>query len=235
MEDMDPAAVAPWSTPGMVAGFASTPPNATLLRFAGRRLQAGGHAVDIGCGAARNAAPLAEQGWKVFGLDLSEPMLEAARERARSAGIGQRLRLAVSPMDRLPVADRTADLIVAHGIWNLARSGAEFRRAVREAARIARPGAGLFVFTFSRRTIPDAASPIAGETFVFTEFSGQPQVFLTAGQLLEELAAVGFVPDPAVALTEHNVPPPGALRAPSGPVIYEAAFHFSGRRESGSL
>ena len=232
---MDPAAIAPWSTPGMVAGFASSPPNATLLRFAAARLEPGGQAVDIGCGAARNAAPLAEQGWHVVGLDLSEPMLVAARDRVASAGIAERVRLAVSPMDRLPIADGCADLIVAHGIWNLARSGAEFRRAVAEAARVARPGAGLFVFTFSRRTVPDAATPIAGETFVFTEFSGQPQVFLTADQLLAELAAAGFVPDPAVPLTEHNVPRPGALRAPSGPVIYEAAFHFSGRRESGSL
>jgi hypothetical protein len=46
--------------------------------------------------------------------------------------------------------------VVAHGIWNLARTTTEFRRAIAEAARVARPGACLFVFTFSRTTLaPD--------------------------------------------------------------------------------
>ena len=131
-------------------------------------------------------------------------------------------------MDALPVRDRSIDLIIAHGIWHLARSGAEFRRAIAEAARAARPGGALFVFTFSRNTLARDAWPIAGETFVFTQFSGQPQVFLTSGQLLFELHAAGFEPDPAWPLRELNVPPPGQVRAGGAPVIYEAAFRKTG-------
>jgi hypothetical protein len=131
-------------------------------------------------------------------------------------------------MDALPVADSSVDLIVAHGIWNLARSGEQFRGAVREAARVARRAAGLFVFTFSRHTLSEDARPVPGETFVFTQFSGQPQCFLTEAELLEELADAGFAPDPAVPLTEHNLPRPGSLRAGGPPVIYEAAFRFTG-------
>jgi len=145
--------------------------------------------------------------------------------------MSSRVQLALAPMDALPTGSHSIDLIVAHGIWNLARSGDEFRRAVREAARVARPAAGLFVFTFSRRTLAERARPVAGETFVYTPSSGQPQVFLTAEQLVLELGAAGFVPDPAVPLTEHNVPPPGSLRTTGGPVIYEAAFRFTGARQ----
>jgi ubiquinone/menaquinone biosynthesis C-methylase UbiE len=126
-------------------------------------------------------------------------------------------------MDRLPVADRSFDVVIAHGIWNLARSGAEFRAGVREAARVCRPGAALFVFTFSRHTLPEDVPPVAGETFVYTQFSGSPQCFLTQAQLLSELEAAGFTPDPAVPLTEHNRPRPGQLSS-GGPVIYEGAF-----------
>jgi ubiquinone/menaquinone biosynthesis C-methylase UbiE len=228
---MDPLAGSAWSTPSTVAGFAASAANATLMAYAEARLAGSSmRAVDIGCGAARNAIPLAEAGWHVTGLDLSWPMLEAAARRAHQSGASGRTRFALATMDELPVATASADLIVAHGIWNLARSGAEFRRAVGEAARIARPGAGLFVFTFSRRTLTADARPVDGESFVFTEFSGQPQVFPTADQLFDELAAAGFAPDPAVLLTEHNVPRPGALATRGVPVIYEAAFRSVGVR-----
>jgi hypothetical protein len=125
-------------------------------------------------------------------------------------------------MDALPVTDASADLIVAHGIWNLARSSREFRRAVREAARAARPGAGLFLFTFSRNTLPAIATPVDGERFVFTQFSGEPQCFLTKTEILEELGEAGFTPDPAVPLTELNART--GLIPSRGPVIYQGAF-----------
>ena len=228
MTEKDPS---PWSTPETVAGFAQAGPNAALMEFAReeRRRVAPGNALDIGCGAARNAVPLAVSGWRVFGTDASWPMLEAAAARAASAGVQDRLRLAQATMTALPVADDSADLIIAHGIWNLARSGAEFREALREGARVARPGAALFVFTFSRHTLPPHVTAVAGETFVFTQFSGHPQCFLTRDQLLEELAAAGFVPDPAVALRELNRPK-GLLHSQSGPVIYEGIFRRAGVR-----
>lgn len=211
----------------MVAGFATSAPNATLMAFARAEFERGGAAaLDLGCGAARNAVPLAEMGWRVTGIDLSQPMLDAAAERARAAGVADRVRLHLAPMGAIPLPDASVDLIVAHGIWNLARSGREFRDAAHEAARVAKPGAALFVFTFSRHTLPAAATPVPGERFVFTQFSGAPQCFLTEAELLTELAAAGFSPDPAVPLKEHNRPPAGALRA-GGPVIYEAAFRFA--------
>jgi SAM-dependent methyltransferase len=183
----------------------------------------GGRAVDIGCGAARNAVPLARLGWDVIGVDLSRPMLDAAAGRAFAEGCRPRVHLALAAADRLPIATASADLVVAHGIWNLARSVAEFRRAVADAARVARPGAGLFVFTFSRNTLAPDAAPVPGEAVVFTQFSGQPQVFLTAGQLVEELAAAGFAADPAVPLREYNRRE-GQMLGGGPPVIYEAAF-----------
>ena len=221
---MDPLAGSSWSAPATVAGFVQSAPNAVLLRFAeSERRRAGGLALDLGCGAGRNTIPLAQSGWKVLGLDLSWPMLAAAAPRARDEGIADRLHLALSPMDELPVRSRSVDLVIAHGIWNLARSTAEFRRAVLEAARVVKPGGGLFVFTFSRNTLPPAAQPVAGEPFVFTDFSGQPQCFLTDAQLVSEMAAAGFALDPAVPLTEYNRPKAGP-RMQGPPVIYEAAF-----------
>jgi SAM-dependent methyltransferase len=214
-----------WSARETVAGFAQSPPNETLMRYAGRLrgTASGSVALDIGCGAGRNGVPLAKAGWRVIGTDTSEPMLEAAAKRFHPEGLIGRATLVRATMDALPVADGIADLVIAHGIWNLARTGAEFRAAVREAARAARRGAGLFLFTFSRHTLPAEVAPLQGETFVFTEFASEPQCFLTAQQILEELGAAGFRPDGIVPLQELNRPT-GLLRAAPGPVIYEGTF-----------
>jgi SAM-dependent methyltransferase len=223
---VDPLSGSPWSAPETVAGFAHSQPNEVLTRFAQDELAryVSGRALDLGCGAGRNALPLARQGWNVLGIDLSRPMLDAASRRAREEGLDERVHFALAPMDAIPVRDRSVDLVVAHGIWNLARSAVEFRRALGEAARVAKPGAGLFVFTFSRNTFPPNTSPVPGEAFVFTQFSGRPQCFLTEAQLFSELGAAGFAPEPSVPLTEYNRPRPGALASGTPPVIYEAGF-----------
>lgn len=213
-----------WSAGVTVAGFLAAPPNANLLAFAQtERTRGASRVLDLGCGAARNARPLADAGWTVFGLDTSLSMLDAAARRPGSTTPRARLALAAAAMDHLPMPDACVDLVVAHGIWNLARSGAEWRRALAQAARVARVGAGLFVFTFSRHTLPAAVEPVRGETFVFTQFSGEPQCFLTADELVEELAAVGFGPDPALPLRELNRSSRLAGTT-SGPVIFEGTF-----------
>ena len=185
--------------------------------------------VDLGCGAARNAAPMAALGARVIGTDLAWPMLEAAQRRASLEGGRGRASFACAKMDALPLRDESADLVVAHGIWNLARSGVEMRRAMAETARVARPGAGLFVFTFSRATLAPDDRPVPGEAFVFTQFAGEPQCFLTEAQLKEELLRAGFEKDPPGPLAEYNRRVPGRALTRGGPVIYEGTFRRRAR------
>jgi len=167
---------------------------------------------------------MAAAGATVIGIDVAPPMLEAARRRVAEVGLDRRVALLRAPMDRLPVRDASVDLVVAHGVWNLARSAAELRRAIAEAARVARPGAGLFVFTFSRATLPPGDQPLPGEAFVFTQFAGEPQCFLTEPELVDELLRAGFEKDPPGPLTEYNRPVPGRTLTRGGPVIYEGTF-----------
>jgi ubiquinone/menaquinone biosynthesis C-methylase UbiE len=217
-----------WSSPEVVAKFASSAPNARLMRFAASELSRRRDDVrllDIGCGAGCNAVPLARMGWNVLGVDLSPPMLEAAKQRAQEQALTDHLQFQHAPMDNLPVENQRCDLVVAHGIWNLARSSAEFRRAVREAARVARSGAALFVFTFSRHTLSAHTEPIPGEPFIFTQFSGEPQCFLTKQQLVEELAATGFIQEPGEAIIEYNRTDSAAAAGETArPVLYEGIF-----------
>jgi SAM-dependent methyltransferase len=216
----------PWQRPDTVRGFVESPPNATLMRFAEQeraRYSSTPRLLDLGCGAGRNAIPLAQQGWEAIGVDTSAPMLVAAAARVSTFEGDGHIRLAHATMSALPFGSETFDCVIAHGIWNLATSDAEFRRALLEGARVARRGAALFVFTFSRHTLPPEAAPVAGESLIFDGFSGSPQCFLTAEQLVSELAAVGFHPDRGVPLTEHNRRVMPRLTS-SAPVIYEGAF-----------
>ena len=226
--DRDPLAGSAWSQSSTVEGFLQSPPNETLLRLAAREWRAAARLLDIGCGAGRNTVPLARAGWEVFGADLSLPMVTAAAARLADERLFDRVRVVLASMDHLPFAPASFDFIVAHGIWNLARSGAEFRRAVRDAARVARPGAALFLFTFSRNTFEGTAEPLPGETFVFTQFSGRPQCFLTAQQVLGELAAAGFAADRSLPLHEVNARPTGALVVGNAPVLWEGLFRLRG-------
>ena len=225
-----------WEDAGVVRGFSTAAANQVLLSFVRARLarRPGLCVLDVGCGAARNAAPVAAEGATVIGTDIAWPMLAAARRRVASEGVAGRVAVARATMDRLPLPDASVDLVVAHGIWNLARSDAEFRRAIAEAARVARPGAGLFVFTFSRATLAPDDQPVRGERFVFTQFAGEPQCFLTEAELREELLRVGFEKDPPGPLTEYNRPPAGRVLARGGPVIYEGTFRRFGGQETGA-
>jgi ubiquinone/menaquinone biosynthesis C-methylase UbiE len=232
----DPLSGTPWSDAARVSGFAQSAPNQALMEFAAAK-RAGGaqRLLDIGCGAGRNAVPLVQQGWTVAAIDLSLGMLRAAQQRLDAEAPGQRLGLALSPMEQLPIAGESIDFIVAHGIWNLAQTTAQFRAAVLEAARVARGGASLFVFTFSRSTLPDSDRPLPGERYVFTRFSGGPQIFVTVEELVEELAAAGFSPDPSVPLVEHNRRAQGAVYVGGAPVFIEGAFCYSGKPSRAGL
>jgi len=215
-----------WDRPDVVGGFARSAPNAQLIEYAHdhRCPWSATRVLDIGCGAGRNAVPLAADGFDVIGIDLSRPMLSAA---ARRDAFG-RLKILEGAMDELPIRSRSIDLIVAHGIWNLARSDGEFRAATAEAARVAAPNAALFVFTFSRHTLRPESAPLGNQQLAFDQFSGEPQIFLTRHQLVGEMAAVGFTPDPDFTMRELNLPPDGRPRVGGAPVIFEAAFRFGG-------
>lgn len=71
------------------ASFLSERPSPLLSREIGRirELVPGRRALDIACGEGRNSIFLAQQGFQVTGLDISDVGLDKARQRADAAGV----------------------------------------------------------------------------------------------------------------------------------------------------
>jgi len=101
------AAVDAFTGVSNVARFAQIPKGAVVL--------------DLGCGAGLDsliAARRAGDDGRVVGVDFSSPMLARARQSAREAAIGQVVYVQADA-EQLPLADRSIDVALVNGIFNL--------------------------------------------------------------------------------------------------------------------
>lgn len=98
--------------------------------------------VDLGCGGGLLAVPLAREGAHVVGLDLAPKALRAA-----AAQQSERLLAAQADLAELPLAERSADVVLLADVLEHVDDPAA---VVAQAARVLRPGGALFVNTIHR-------------------------------------------------------------------------------------
>jgi ArsR family transcriptional regulator len=101
---------------------------------------------DIGTGTGVLAAELAELGLHVIAVDNSARMLEAARTKL-AHDLRGRVELREGDVASLPIGDAEVDAALAHMVLHYLASPTE---AVREMARIAKPGGTIVVVDFVR-------------------------------------------------------------------------------------
>ena len=97
---------------------------------------------DIGCGAGSQCRIWATAGHRVHGLDINEPLLQLARERANVDGMNIEYRLG-SATD-LPWGDGTMDICL---VPELLEHVVDWQQCLDEFARVLRPGGVLFLST----------------------------------------------------------------------------------------
>jgi len=108
--------------------------------------------VDLGCGTGDLALAVAAAapGARITGVDASREMLAFAKVRALAAGAEGRVAFELGDFGRLNVATGSADLVTAGYAF---RNGPPLDVALREVARITRPGGVLAVLDFYRPEI----------------------------------------------------------------------------------
>ena len=96
--------------------------------------------LDLGTGPGVMALLLAEQGHTVTGVDISEKMLNRAKENASK--YGQKINFVYSDAEKLPFADMTYDAVLnRHLLWTLSDPYA----ALFEWKRVLKPGGKLII------------------------------------------------------------------------------------------
>lgn len=104
-----------------------------------------GSLLDIGTGTGRMLEVLAPQAGRALGVDQSAPMLAMARARLERAQL-RHTGLRQGDVYALPVERNAYDLVVVHQVLHYLDDPA---RALREAARVLRPGGRLLVVDFA--------------------------------------------------------------------------------------
>jgi SAM-dependent methyltransferase len=104
-------------------------------------LRPGQTVLDAGCGSGAFLRVAADHGAVVSGIDASEALLAIARERVPNAD------LSLGDLQRLPYADDTFDAVTGFCSFFFADDMVE---ALREAGRVAKPGAPVVIQVWGR-------------------------------------------------------------------------------------
>ncbi|GAA0677470.1 class I SAM-dependent methyltransferase [Natronoarchaeum mannanilyticum] len=103
--------------------------------------------LDLGCGNARHAEPMAEYVDRVVGVDVSRGLLETARERRGERDFG--VDLVQGDAGRLPIADGVVDVAVYVATLHHLPDRAARRRSLDELARALAPEGRALVSAWS--------------------------------------------------------------------------------------
>lgn len=101
-------------------------------------------ALDLACGTGDLACALAARGAHVVGVDASARMIDEAKQRASGA---RSLEFVVGDMTALDTPDASVDIVTA---GYALRNVPDFHRALREIARVLKPGGRLLTLDFYR-------------------------------------------------------------------------------------
>jgi ubiquinone/menaquinone biosynthesis C-methylase UbiE len=102
-------------------------------------LHEGETVLDLGSGAGADvliSARRVSPGGKAIGLDMTDEMLQLARQNAAAAGVSN-VEFVKGYIEDIPLADNSVDVVISNCVINLA---ADKRRVIAEAARVLRPG-----------------------------------------------------------------------------------------------
>jgi SAM-dependent methyltransferase len=151
--------------------------------------------LDIGCGAGAFLRLVTDRGGRASGLDASEALLHLAHARLPEA------ELQVGDMEALPYEDDTFDLVTGFNSFFFAN---DIVAALREACRVAKPGAPVVIQVWGphERNDLEAMKEIARPFMPPRPADAPPEPDYSEPGVLEDLATqAGLTPENAFDTT----------------------------------
>lgn len=106
--------------------------------------------LDLGCGSGRFSIGAAQKGFKVLGIDITPPAVEAAREKSKKLNL-ENVKFEVGDMTKLNLnSDRFDYVICLRYSINAVATFSERSQAVREMIRVVKPGGRVYLESFNR-------------------------------------------------------------------------------------
>ncbi len=179
-----------------------------LLELAGDLVSA--RVLDLGTGPGDMPLRIAAQrpGWRIVGLDASMPMLRLGQDARRGVSTVPAVWFVLADAKRTPFADDTFDLIFSNSILHHVDDPVAFWK---EAARVAKPGALLFLRDLRRPESPDAAHDLV-ETYAANEhpllkedFYNSLLAAYTPDEIRNQLAEAGIASLDITPTTDRHV------------------------------
>jgi SAM-dependent methyltransferase len=132
--------------------------------FSGYEFGAQADVLEVGCGDGSMCVEMHEQvadGWRLTLTDMSPGMVESAR-----AALGDRASFAVADVQELPFADESFDAAIAnHVLFHVP----DRERALRELARVLRPGGILVGTTIGAEHLRELRELVGSESVIWSE------------------------------------------------------------------
>lgn len=117
--------------------------------------------LDLACGHGRHAIELARRGYRVTGIDISQPSLVVARERAGAAGV--EVLFTDSDMRRIPFQDYFDAVINMYTAFGYLESDAEDQKVLDAVARALVPGGAFLIDTINPGGLAKTFTPRSWE------------------------------------------------------------------------
>src|SRR3989449_3963549 len=160
----------PWELAWREERWAETsPPLPAVVDFAGDLKREGAKRVlDLGCGAGRHSMVLANAGFQVVALDISETALKTLEARLKTGSIDN-VTLVRHDMADLPFTDGYFDGVICTNVLHHGKIF-EIKQVVREIRRVMRKEASAFIVALSTSDFRKGnGKKLEPNTYVFTK------------------------------------------------------------------
>ncbi len=140
-------------------------PSEELLRVLGTGKLTGKTVLEFGCGTGTNAVELARRGFLVTAVDIAEPAIRIARDKARTAAVTVDFRAADVLKDDL---GGPYDILFDRGVYHCVRT-INLKRFQEFLRKSTRPGSWWLSMTGNAREDTDPGPPVVSEDEIRAE------------------------------------------------------------------